>query len=238
MASLLQDLLNTELTEADVRVLVRSIFENSLVDPDAKRIPGKSKTLGDAKSLNEFYELVGQAIDNYEKRAGVSAEKKVIYTEEEPDTSSRTETVTFSLMSREPGSFSQGAPLEGKVRNLRPMFREEGDDPENPGYRYMVLGYWYDNVVRLTCWARTNKTANARAEWLEGLMEEYSWWYKAQGVDRVIFLGRHADIVVNVDGNKWYGRPIDYFVRTEQLRVFKEKTIEQIVIDYTIKVDV
>ena len=238
MASLLQDLLNAELVEGDIRVLVREVFENSLIDPDAKKVPVRSKTLGSTKSLNEFYELIGQAIDNYEKREGVSADKKVIYTEEEPDTSSRTETITFSLISREPGAFSQGAPLEGKIRNLRPMFREEGDDPENPGYRYIVLGYWYDNVVRLTCWARTNKAANAKVEWLEGLMEEYSWWYKAQGVDRVIFLGRHADIVVNVDGNKWYGRPIDYFVRTEQLRVFKEKTIEQIVLDYTVKTDV
>lgn len=234
MAGIL-DLLNSELTETDVRILVKEVFENSLVDPDLKRISGRSKTLGNSKSLLEFYELVGQAIDNYEKRESISAEKKVIFTEEEPDTSSKTETITYSLVSREPGAFSQGAPLEGKVRNLRPIFREEGDDPENPGYRFMVLGYWHDNVVRLTCWARTNKAANARAEWLESIMEEYSWWYKAQGVDRVIFLGRHADMVVEVDNNKWYGRPIDYFIRTEQLRVFKEKTIEQILVNYTVK---
>jgi len=231
----LENLLKTELTETEVKVLVQEVFENSLVDPDVKRVADRSKTIGNSKSLREFYELVGQSIDNYEKRESVSVEHKIIFTEEEPDISSSTETVTYSLISREPGAFSQGAPLEGKVRNMRPMFREEGDDPENPGYRFMVLGYWHDNVVRLTCWARTNKAANARAEWLENLMEEYSWWYKAQGVNRVIFLGRRADIVVNIDNNKWYGRPIDYFVRTEQLRVFKEKTIEQILVNYTIK---
>jgi hypothetical protein len=110
------------------------------------------------------------------------------------------------------------------------MHREEGDDKENPGYRYVIKGYWYDNLVRFTCWARSNKAANARAEWFEQLMQEYSWWYALQGVNRVLFWDRGSDIVSVVDGNKWYGRPIDFFVRTEKLRVFSEKELEQILI--------
>jgi hypothetical protein len=188
------------------------------------------KTPGASKNLLEFYSLVGQAINNYESRANISDVNKVVFTEEEPDVNAKSETITFSLMKRQPGAFSQGAPFEGNIKNLRPMFREEGNDLDNPGYRYMVLGYKYDNLVRFTCWARTNKVANARAEWFENFMEEYSWWYKAQGVERVIFQGREADIVTEINGNKWYGRPLDYFVRTETLKVFKEKSIEEILV--------
>lgn len=232
MSSILLNNLNPDLL-SNVRIQVRDVFNNRLVDPDSKKIPGRSKTLGTAKSLLGFYELVGQAIDNYEKRANISDINKITFTEEEPDINSKSEIITFSLLKREPGAFSQGAPFEGNIRNLRPMFREEGDDTSNPGYKYMVLGYWHDNLVRFTCWARTNKAANKRAEWFEGFMEEYSWWFKAQGTDRVIFTSRSADIVTEINGNKWYGRPLDYFVRTETLRVFNEKTIEEIMVNLT-----
>ena len=230
----LLELLNQDLLDPTVRIQVRRVFENNLVDPDSKKLPSRTKSAGDVKSLNEFYTLVSKAIDHYERRSNVSDDKKVVFTEEEPDTASKSETITFSVVSRRPCAFGQGAPLEAKHRNLRPMFREEGEDLTNPGYRSLVVGYWHDNVIRFTCWARSNKVANNRALWFESFMEEYSWWFKLQGLDRVIFLERHADIVTEVSNNKWYGRPLDYFVRTETLKVFQEKTIENIFIDLVV----
>jgi hypothetical protein len=234
--TILQNLLNSELTEEQVRIKVEAHFDfiRDQAQQESDRF-GRSKTLGEAKSLLEFIDLVRQAIDDYEIREGVSEPDKVLFTEEEPDYASRTETITFSLIRREPGAFSQGAPFEGKVKNLRPRHRETGDDPTQPGYRQMVTGYWYDNLIRLTCWARTNKAANARAQWLEGLMEDYSWWFVAQGTSRVLYQGQSTDLVTVVDNNKWYGRPIDFFVRTERLRTFKEKTLEEILIKLVLK---
>jgi hypothetical protein len=232
MTGILLDLLDDELTENERRVFVNHVFTTSFSNPDFQRFPSdRSKSLGSAKTLREFYNLVRSSIRDMEDRASVPESLKVFFTEEEPDTAGQTETITFSLIKRLPGAFSQGAPWEGKIRNQRPMIREEGEDPSAPGYKQAVHGYWYDNLVRFTCWARTNKAANARIEWFEDLMEEYSWWYSAQGVQRVIFEGRKTDMVVTVDGNKWYGRPADYFVRTEKLRVFSEKKIEEIIIN-------
>jgi hypothetical protein len=234
MTSTLLDTLDDELSEPRPTVIVQQVFED-LVDVSTVLAPPRTKSLSQAKSLLEFYELVGQAIDNYESRAGTSSDNRVIFTEEEPDTGAGTETITFSVARREPGAFAQGAPMKGAHKNLRPIFRETLDDPNNPGYRITTLGYWYDNIVRFTCWARTNKVANARAEWFEALMEEYSWWFKLQGVDRVLFHGRNTDIVATVSGNKWYGRPLDYFVRTEKVRAFREKTIEEILVKYKVQ---
>ena len=100
------------------------------------------------------------------------------------------ETISIRLVRREPGRFSEGRPYEGDVRNLRPILRQVYDDPENPGYKRAEMGYWYDNTVRFTCWARTNKEADARALWFEALMEDYKWFYRLRGVNRVLFHGR------------------------------------------------
>lgn len=231
MSSVLEDILRDDLKENERKIIVMNVFDMIVGDRDTRRESlQRSKTLGKAKSLLEFYDLVRQVIDDYERRAGTPEKNKVIFTEEEPDAESETETITFSLIRREPGAYGQGAPFESRVRNLRPIIREDTFDPAHPDYRIVVQGYWYDNVVRFTPWARTNKAANRRAEWFEEMMEEYAWLFKLQGVNRTLFWGRQSDVVLDVSGNRWYGRPIDFFVRTEKLRVFSEKKIEEILI--------
>ena len=233
----LLDILSEELSREEAKIVVQRVFDfentRGITPPVAER--GRATTLGSAKSLLEFYDLVRRAVNDYENRAGTTQANLVTFTEEEPDVNSDTETIVFSLMERLPGQFAQGEPMSRDHVNLRPMFREEYDDPDNAGYRCLINGYYYDNVVRFVCWARTNKAANARAEWFEEMMEEYSWWFKLQGVDRVLFWGRKADLVTTVNENKWYGRPIDYFVRTEKTRMFREKTLEDILIRLTTK---
>lgn len=229
-----EDLLNEELTVSPYRITVQQVFDFVRGDP-APSAPGRATTLGSTKSLLEFYDLVRQAVDDYEDRSGTPQANRIVFTEEEPDENSETESIVFSLIDRLPGQFAQGKPMSRNHVNYRGIIRDEYKDPRNPGYRCVVNGYYYDNIVRFTNWARTNKAANARAQWFENLMEEYSWWFKLQGCDRVLFWGRNSDIVTVVNNNKWYGRPIDYFVRTEKIRIFQEKTLEEILIKLSVK---
>jgi hypothetical protein len=230
MTSILSDIRPDLLVESPRIIIERTtdlLIERAI--GDQKGIP-RSTTLGNAKSLLEFYELVRQAIDDYEKRASVPETSKIRFTEEEPDAKMDVESITFNLMKREPGGFGQGAPFESNVRNLRPIIREIKKDPTEPGYRTIIMGYWHDNIVRFTCWARTNKAANKRAMWFESLMEEYTWWFALQGLQRVIYWGQGADLVSDVQDNRWYGRPIDFYVKTETLRTYSEKTLEEILV--------
>jgi hypothetical protein len=227
MTSILEEIEGGEAYES--RIEVRELFDNNF----GANIPSADRTIGQAKSLTEFYELVSRALNDYEVRAGTPLKYHVNFTEEDPDEESETETVTFRLMKREPGSFSQGSPFEGDIKNLRPILREKINDPQNPDYQVAVTGYWYDNLVRFTCWARTNKQANTRACWFEDFMEDYTWWFRLQGVSRVLFWGRSEDETVTIDNNKWYGRPLNFFVRTEKIRVFEEKKLEQILVNLT-----
>jgi len=225
----LLDILNPELTEEQRRVIVSSEFHTFHGLPISTSIP-RSVTPGPAKDLNQFFPLVEHSIRDLEDRTGTTSENRVIFTEEQPDTSADSESIVFSVISREPGAFSKGAPLKGKVKNQNFIPRESRDDPDNPGYKLATIGYLYDNVARFTCWARTNKAANSRVFWFENMMEEYKWWFRLQGINRMLFLGRRTDIVTTVSNNKWYGRPVDFYVRTEKLQVFSEKEFEQMIL--------
>ena len=227
MSSILEDFLTDELEENRIGILVEQAYNQQI---ESNLAVERSKTAGPSKNLKEFYDLVNRAMIDYQAREGVSLRNTVNFTEEDPQAKDETEVISFRLMRREPGAFSQGSPFEGPIKNLRPVTRESGKDPTNPDYRYNVSGYWYDNLIRFTCWCRTNKQANERARWFEDFMEDYTWWFRLQGVSRVLFWGRGEDQTVNEDGNKWYGRPLEYFVRTEKLRKFEEKKLEQILI--------
>lgn len=182
-----------------------------------------------AKNINEFYDLVKNIIVDRERRENVSEEKKIVFTEEEPDYAKDDPvTITFSLVKREPGAFSSGGPMRGRVKNYTAILREEIQDPEDPQYKKAILGYFHDNEIKFTVWARTNKVANERALWFEGLMQEYRWYFAMQGVSRLLFLKREADSVSEVKGQKLYGRPLHFYVRTETLQIISEKTLQQI----------
>lgn len=212
-----------------VRVIAEGHF-NGLINTAVT--PGRTQTPQAAKNILETMELVRQAIKDYELRTHVTEEAKIDVTYAKPDVDRDIESISVEIVRREPGMFGQGAPFGSATKNLRPILRENVRDPEHPGYRRAVLGYFYDNMLRFTCWARTNKAANERVLWLENVMEEYSWFFVYSGANRVLYQGQRDDVVNEVGNNKYYGRPVDYFVRTEKLRQVSEKTLEEICIRF------
>src|SRR3989304_8811990 len=174
------------LLENPNRVIIQHYFDNivqraekadtRLVTPG----PAVGVTLGGLQLLPT---LVKQAITDRETSGGIVESARVNFTEEEPDKLAETEVITFSVLQRGPGAYSQGRPMEGDVKNLRPILREVVEDPDNPGYRLAKFGYLYDCRVRFTCWAKTNKTANIRAFWFEKLMLDYDWFYTYKGLN-------------------------------------------------------
>lgn len=233
--------LNPELEENNVRIFVNKVFDGLVTSN--KDINSRLRTLKPAKNLQEVYEVVSKALENYQDRMNIPVDARLVFAEDDPDRKiiedlgdrSKGGIISFGLVKRCPGAFGQGAPFASETRNLRPLFREECSDPENPGYKLGTLGYFHDNIIRFTCWALTNKHANKIAQMFEDFMDEYSWYFKAEGIDRFLFWERGQDVKLDIEGQKWYGRPFDYFVRTEKIKVFSEKTIENIVINVVVK---
>jgi hypothetical protein len=237
--SLIQDIIDDDLTEDQRRVVVNNIYQASFVR-DQSHKQRRLRTPKEALwSLSDVYTKVRQAIENYEVRGNTPTNNRITFTEDDSDRKNHPEVISVKCVERHPGLFSQGTPYDagrpGAVKNMLPRLREEINDPDHKGYKIAISGKWFDNIIRLTCWARTNKRANYRADWLETLMEEYTWWFKAEGIDRFLFVGRSEDIVDGTeDDNRWYGRPLDYFVRTEKISMTSEKQIEEILLKITL----
>lgn len=221
-----EDILTEDLTKEQKNIKVISETQFKIIVNKAVKPPTVSPE--PAKNIIEVMDLIDQAFKDYEKRAHTEPDGQIKVLYDSPDRDAQLEAVSISVNKREPGMFGKGAPFENRTKQLRPLLREVVDDEEHPGYKRAVLGYWYDNVLRLTAWARTNKAANDRALWVESVMEEYSWFFGYMGVQRLIYQGRAAELKKEINQNKIYGRPIDYFVRTEKLRSVSQKELEEV----------
>lgn len=227
------DILTDEQTvdQDKVKVIAQTQF-NFIVEHTLRGL-SRTVTPNSSKNIIQVLELISQAINDYQLRTQVTEDAKIGVVYEKPDKEMEIETISLSFVDRRPGAFAQGKPFEASTQNRKPIFREEVDDPDHVGYKRVVLGYYYDNTIRLTAWARTNKAANERALWLETVMEEYSWFFTYSGVNRILFEGWRQNEIIEINGNKYYGRPIDYFVRTEKLWNVSQKTLEEIVVRLT-----
>lgn len=223
------DLLPEELTTArtSVKVEVETQF-NEIVS----QFPDRAGSLYESKNINEVMELILASVRDYEGRENTIKDKEVKFLYKEPDLPAELEAISICLENRKPGVFGQTTPSSArnsnKPRNQRPILRELRDDPDAPGYKLAVLGFFYDNVVSLTCWARTAKTANVRTLWVEQVMEEYAYYFKLAGVHDIYFIERGKDITKDIENNKIYGRSLYFYIRTEMIQALRQKTLEQI----------
>jgi hypothetical protein len=215
-----------ELLSKNKKIAVLPIFNAIVERADTTE---RLKSLAPAKNYFEFCELVVKALDDYQTRLNRTNKIRIVW--DVPDLKEDTIVISISLVRREPGKFDQGAPFEGSVKNLRPVIREHKVDPNNPGYNKIILGKWYDNIIQFTIWSRTNKEAIEAAFWFEEFMEKYNWFFVASGVSRVIYWEQKPDEVINNDGKKLYGRPLCFYVKTEELTEYSEKEIEEIQIN-------
>lgn len=249
------NLINKELLENPERIKIIAEQQFELLTRQASTVDGRLQTPFPSKDINEVYELIRNVILDYHTRENKNSETKLDVVYENPDRrigilsdgqvvyqtdiggaiNLDFEIISISLESRNPGMFSQGRPGESEIRNRKPILRQIVEDPENPGYKRAIFGQWYDNEITLTCWARTNKEANARSLWLENVMEEYAWYFSISGVNRLMYQRRRGDKTTVINGNRFYGRPLDYFVRTEKITETSQKKLEEIVINMALR---
>jgi len=171
---------------------------------------------GAAKDIDGFFLLLKEALDDRLARENVTAENKLIFTHEYPFEESRAETITYKIIKRQPGTLSQGKQMNAQRQDYRMKLRTVIDDPDHANKKLYIYGQSYDNLVELSCWARTSKVVDARALWLENLIDEYKWFFKLEGVPEIRYEERLADTFKIVGNNGWHGRPLRYFVGTEK----------------------
>jgi len=227
------DLVDEDLTTEEPNIIVEKIYDLQIA---TYSVPDRQTTIAPAKEIEDVIDLVKKCIDSYESRSGVTNDGKLqLFSYEEPETASELEAITVTPGTRLPGKISGGGASRSvgatEVREVRPHLREEIEDPDSHGYRLAILGQYFDNWVDFTCWGRTTKQAAKRARWFENLMEEHMWFLTAMGVGRILYQGGKDRVVKRIDNNTIYGYPLTYYIRTEKITRFSEKTLERLVIE-------
>jgi len=226
---------DTELIEIWVNDYLEELANHAIVEAGNP----KSRSPRPAIDINQFYEIVGQAITTQQRLEGV--EKNLIYSSATPenDDNIAEERIVYSLVERKPGLFEQkstGSVGDDSGRRQRmKMFREGIRDPDNPGMAIYTYGQWFDNIVEFKIFARTNDVADSRALWFEDMMDLWHWYFRASGISQFKYLGRLSDEFLSPDNRKVVCRPLRYYVRTEKVTVVRENMLRSLVVQSSVQ---
>lgn len=209
-----------------------AIIRNNMQLLRPRQGPDRLKSPEPAKDINDFYELVGHALEQYQLQEGRAEDKLIIYTEDWPPDEYVRETVSFQLLNRQPAVMGKAAP-DGAPREYKPNLRDSFPDPDVPGHEIHELGWMMDNRIRFCIWSQSNKEANKLALWFEDFMNCFLWFYRKQGINQLFFLEREDDF--QIFDKRLVGRPLVYFVRTEKVTHVRERVLEELVVNLTLK---
>ena len=171
-----------------------------------------------APVLGNILELTGDNVVNFV--SGYSKEYK-----DKPH-NKWVDTVTFKIKRREAGTIGKH-PFDPPTE-IKPRVREYVIDPDYTDCHVMVLGQWFDNLIQFDCWAKTNNRADDLVEWFEDFMYRYTWVWKKNGVNEILYWMRTQDEEVS----KWRvdlaDRTLIYYFRTEKILTVREHDFKQI----------
>lgn len=209
-----------------------AIIRNNMQLLRPRQGPNRLKSPEPAKDIDGFYELVGQALRQYQLQEGKAEDRLIIFTEDWPPDEYKRETISFQLKSRMPAVMGKTAP-EGSPREYKPNLRDSFPDPDVPGHEIHEIGWMMDNYIRFVVWSQSNKEANKLALWFEDFMNCFLWFFRKQGVNQLYFYEREDDF--QIFEKRLVGRPLVYFVRTEKVTQVRERVLEELVVSLTVK---
>jgi len=136
------------------------------------------------------------------------------------------DTITYRVSRREPGTI-QSHPFDGR-KEIKPRIRQEIVDPDYPDYHIRVLGQWFDNIIQFDCWSVTNNGADSLITWFEDFLYKYTWVWKKNGVQEMLYMNRSIDQEVVKWRDDIVNRTLYYYFRTEKIIPIREHDFTQI----------
>ena len=120
------------LTEEHIYIIrqLREIISSDVRTLGAPKTTYHSRTPQAAKNIYEVFDLIKWSIEKHWAEEGKPTRNRPVFTYETPDIDTVLPCISASIVRREPGAYSRGAPFEGGVKNRLPILREEVDDEE------------------------------------------------------------------------------------------------------------
>lgn len=183
-------------------------------------------------TLPIFFETTAQILQDAQTRQGITSANFIGFTEEYPPDKfgdNEDELICYRLLKREPAKMS----ADGTSRPQR-GFTSYYDlaQAKDPNKIMIIESRPIDHRIEFTCWAKSNKLANARALWLENLLTNHSWAYSIKGAERFWWTDRGPDTYTTSGGQRLFYRPLNFFLRFREFAVRAAPTIQHIEIQY------
>jgi hypothetical protein len=136
------------------------------------------------------------------------------------------DTIIFRVKRREPGTIGKH-PFDPPTE-IKPRIREYYPDEKHPGCHVMVMGQWFDNLIQFDCWSKFGNAADSLIEWFEDFMYKYTWVWKKNGVNEILYWMRMVDAESTKFRNDLSVRTVLYYFRSETITTIKEYDLKQI----------
>jgi len=136
------------------------------------------------------------------------------------------DTISFFVKRKEPGTIGKH-PFDPPTE-IKPRVRECRVDPDYPDHHISILGQWFDVLLQFDCWAKTNNRADDLIAWFEEFVFKYTWVWKKNGVNEILYWMRIKDEQVSKWRNDLAARSILYYFRTETITTIRENDFQQL----------
>ena len=181
---------------------------------------------GVSRDIPLFIEVLGYIINKQCELDGNQTPLSFLAEYSDVDDNLNGERICYKMISRRPATTAQVsvgmASRPGQRRERHYTYRQTIEDPDHSGCTLAYYGRFFDNIVQFDIYALTSKIADERILWFEGLMENWSFFFKAYGIERVEYLERLEDSVHLDTNRKVMRRTLQFLVRTESQWVKRE----------------
>ncbi|MDB4533398.1 hypothetical protein N9242_00900 [Vicingaceae bacterium] len=227
----------TELTDLEITSILNTLRAESSRLSNKTKSPSSDFTL-DFIDIDKFLDVLYSMLDSNNYLAASDEDEqydKFIFSQEYPDfTVGEKRIITAEIGKRTPANMSaNSAPFSG-TSVYRPMYLGSEDDPEKGGIN-LNLQMVYDNALIFTCWSDSLVFSRRLASLFEAIMQKY-YYVLRKYVPVIVYTGRGNTIVTDkYADSRYFGIPLEFFVRTNERFILKENELRSIQINYSVE---
>lgn len=183
------------------------------------------------KNIRQFMDLVEDLIKEESKKATwlENTEEEIRFVPLGLDKTMQTNCIVHKVIQGEPGPFGRGRPHASNTLRYNPFLREIIDDPDDPNYKLFIYSKIRSYTVEFCACSQRAREADELIDWLQSTLENYIWYFKYSGIQDFRYLRRNADYSEERDSNRYYSRPVQYYVLTEELSYMSFAKLRRII---------
>lgn len=190
-----------------------------------------------AADINDFFDLVGQALAGYMKTEGVPKGTAPVYVESFPKERLSQEDTPFDVITYHVAEGGMAPVLNDGTIPRVPQLRYNRTMKEQFGYNEVTYGWWETNTVIFEIWSKTNPNANDMALWFHRFLIRYAAYYKffeAYGIKQFQYVKRLEDSTELKENQELQKRQLAYSFRLEYLDFFVERQLTDLSLNVSI----